>query len=543
MQLRDYQIDLDRQIDEEWAAGNTNVAAVLPTGAGKTISFSNKIARHRGPSVAIAHRQELVSQISMSLAKFGVKHNILASQAVIRFIVQHQMKHLGNTFFDPGADCMVAGVQTLVRRKDDLASWSKKVGLWVIDESHHILRDNQWGKAVSMFPNAKGLGVTATLGRADGNGLGIHNDGVFHSFVEGPTMRELINRGNLTEYRIFNPPNDMNLEEVSISNVTGDYSKKQLTVAARKSHIVGDVVAHYKRLADGKLGVTFVTDVATASEVAQQYNEAGVPAAVVSAKTPDHQRAALIERFARREILQLVNVDLFGEGFDLPAIEVVSMARPTQSLNLFIQQFGRACRPLEGKSHAIIIDHVGNVTRHGLPDAPRMWSLERRPRRVKNEHDPDMIPVKTCVSCTAVYEAIYKVCPFCGHMLVPIDRSKPEYVDGDLVELDQATLAMMRGEIEKIDMPPEVIKARMNHMGPMIAGGAAKQHRLRSESQELLRAMIAWWAGCHRSRGCGDSEIYRRFYFKFGVDIMTAQTLGRPDAITLTNKINKSLAA
>jgi len=209
------------------------------------------------------------------------------------------------------------------------------VTLCVIDEGHHVLKDNKWGTAFQIFPNAKGLLVTATPDRADGKGLGRHADGLVDAMIEGPTMRDLINQGYLTDYRVFAPPSDLDLSQVTTS-ADGDYNKAKLKAAVRKSHVIGDVVTHYLRIAPNKLGITFATDVETATDIAAQFNAQGVPAAVVSAKTSDADRVAILRRFKNRELLQLVNVDLFGEGFDLPAIEVVSMARPTQSYGFYV---------------------------------------------------------------------------------------------------------------------------------------------------------------------------------------------------------------
>jgi superfamily II DNA or RNA helicase len=423
-------------------------------------------------------------------------------------------------------------VDTLVRRGHD--PWFNNVSLWVQDEAHHVLKANKWGKAARMFPNAKGLGVTATPIRADGKGLGRHHDGLMDVMVEGPTMRELIDMGYLTDYRIFAPPSDLDLTKVPTS-AGGDFSPKPLHVAVQKSHIVGDVVAHYLKIARGKLGITFTDSVETATQVADEYNRAGVPAAVVSAKTPDAERIAILKRFKARELLQLVNVDIFGEGFDLPAISVVSFARPTQSFSLFCQQFGRALRLMDGKEVAIIIDHVGNVQRHGLPDAHHSWTLDRREKRASKVDDS--IPVRTCPECVSVYERTFTACPYCGHKPIPAERGGPEFVDGDLTELDAETLAEMRGEVERID-GPFYGTTTMNRPA-MIRGG--RIHSERQQTQEVLRASIAWWAGVQRGMGRADPEIYKRFYFAFGVDVMTAQALNSADAIELAEKVNLHL--
>jgi superfamily II DNA or RNA helicase len=501
-----------------------DVMLVLPTGGGKTVVFSDVIANNRGPSVAIAHRQELVSQISVALARNGVRHKIIGPAAVARICTTLHMGELGRNYVDPMAPQAVAGVDTLIRNAQG-SGWMAQVTLVVMDEAHHVLTGNKWGAARALFPNARGLGVTATPTRADGQGLGRHSDGVMDYMVVGPTMRELIRAGYLTDYRIFAPPSDLDLRDVPLS-ASGDFSPQKLATAVHKSHIVGDVVSHYLRIAPGKLGVTFAVDVEAAGQIAKAYRDAGVPAEVVTAKTPDSMRAAILRRFRSRGILQLVNVDLFGEGFDLPAIEVVSFARPTQSYSLYAQQFGRALRVMEGKPHAIIIDHVSNVVRHGLPDARREWTLDRRDRRARNNDAG--IPLRTCANCTQPYERTYVKCPHCGFYPEPAGRGTPQLVDGDLGEMSPEALAKLRGEI---DAPAPW------HPDPIVAATLKKHHREKSLAQQQLRDAMALWGGGRTAQGDTISAAQRRFYLTYGVDVATAQTLNARDARALMERI------
>lgn len=535
MKLRPYQIEAKQGVYAEWSKGNKNTCLVMPTGAGKTATSASIIHDHAGASCVIAHRQELVSQLSVALAREGVPHQIIAPPKVIKLCAALHLDEVGKSFVVANSKCAVAGVDTLIRRTDDLRRWANTVTLWVTDESHHLLPDNKWGKAIEMFPNAKGLGVTATPMRADGKGL----DGVFNALVLGPTMADLIGWGFLTKYRVFAPPSDLNLEGVAVSKTTGDYNHDGLVKATRRSHITGDVVAHYLRIARGQRGVTFATDVETSKEIARQFNEAGVPALALDAKTPDVERVDALKRFKRGEIMQIVNVDLFGEGFDLPAISVVSFARATASYGLYVQMFGRALRLMEGKEYAIIIDHVGNVIRHGLPDAPRKWSLEGRGESGKATSDA--IPVKSCPQCTAVYERIWKECPDCGFVAEPAKRSAPEYVDGDLYELDADTLARLRGAVEEVDKPIEVVRAELaaKYVPQLGILAGVKRHRVRQEAQGVLRGTIAQWMGYRKAEGDDISTAQRRFYHKFGVDVMTAQTLGEKEAKELDDEIRK----
>ena len=500
-----------------------------------TVTFGTILAEHEGASCAIAHRRELVGQMSVTLARLGARHRIIAPDGTIREIVSRHLADVGRSYYDANSRCAVAGVDTLARR--DLGAWANQVTLWVTDEAAHLLRANKWGKGIGAFPNARGLGVTATPCRADGKGLGRHADGVMDAMVVGPSMRWLINGGFLTDYRIFAPPSDFDRSAVAVSETTGDFNPQALVAATKKSHILGDVVESYLRIAPGKLGVTFAVNVELAGETAARFRAAGVPAEVVSADTPELIRAAILRRFARREILQLVNVDLFSEGFDLPALEVVSMARATESYGWYAQAFGRALRPLDGKQGAIIIDHVGNVLRHGLPDAPRKWSLDRRERKSRGKPD-DVIPVRVCPACTGVYERIYRECPYCGHVPEPASRSLPECVDGDLHELDPTVLARLRGEAAQLDADPRFPR---DAAWPVRAA-IAKRHGERRDAQQHLRSMIAWWAGWQNALGRSDSEGYRRFFHSFGVDVATAQTLGRPEAEALSGRIEDQLA-
>lgn len=426
----------------------------------------------------------------------------------------------------------------------------------VVHNCHHVLKTNKWGTAVKMFPNAKGLGVTATPLRLDGKGLGIDSHGVFEEMVVGIGMRELINRGFLTDYKIFAPmASNFNIEQVKITG-SGEFSAKEVNsminqsslIVHEENKLVGDVVEHYLRLARGKLGITFVPSLDIGEEITAQYNACGVTTVLLNAKTPDNERANIIQRFANREIMQIVNVDILGEGFDLAAIEVVSMARPTNSYGMFVQQFGRALRILEGKLYGLIIDHVGNVARfvttYGLPDSPKNWSLDPEDSTSKKSKKREINPLKTCESCALVYERFLKACPQCGHYPIPVERNIVQ-VDGSLQELNPLMLAKLRGDIVLKDRPvndlvDEYIVTMKQHPNSIFNQSNIKKYRARceanQEAQATLRDSMAMWGGWRRHEGSDDDEIFKKFYIKFGIDWLTAQALGSKDAINL-NKL------
>lgn len=531
---RVYQIKLDADTDVAWSAGHRNIIAVSPTGSGKTKFMGMKARKLTRPGVAIAHRKELVGQISQAMAELGVYHRIIGADGTVRNCVQRHINGVGQSYVNPRANFTVASVDTLLNRADDLRQWASEVGLWMIDEAHHVLQCNKWGKAAAMFTNAYGLGVTATPIRADKKSLHVDQGGMFSAMVLGPTPRQLIDEGALCEYRIFAPPASIDRGALQVGS-TGDFTSNSLRKVAHESKIVGDIVEHYRKIADRKRAICFVVDVEQAKETAEAFRQAGYRAEAVDANTPEGVRDAVIGKFATGKVDILVNVDLFGEGFDVPAVEVVIMGRPTESYGLYVQQFGRALRPLAGKSHGIIIDHVGNVRRHGLPDAPRVWSLRDDNWGKKKERDPNVMPVTTCVNpdiaCFKDYPAYLPKCPFCGYKPIPAGRSKPEQVEGDLVELDPEVLAQMRGEAQTImSLYPGLVT------DPRTAA-MRKNWDERRKAQEDLRYAMSQWAWPHHVRGETDSEIMRRFYIAFGIDVLSAQALGTKEAEALYERI------
>lgn len=536
--LRSYQQQLDDAVDAEWEAGARNVLMRLDTGGGKSAIIAHKHARHPGASCLMAHRQELVAQLSLMLARFGVQHSLIASDATKRDISRAHVETFGRCFYSPGSRVVVASVDTLIRAKG-IESWAAQVTLWTCDEAHHALRANKWGKAVQSFTHAqcRGLLPTATPGRADGRGLGSHADGFADCMVDGPPMRWLIERGYLTDYDILCPPSD--LVVLSDPTASGDWSPTQLRKAAQQSHIVGDVVHHYRTHALGRLGITFCTDVETATETAAAFSASGVPAAVLTGESRD--RAGIIKRFERRDILQLVTVDIVSEGFDLPAIEVASLARPTHSLALYMQQFGRALRPMLGKDRALILDHAGNTARHmGPPDKPRVWTLDRRDKRGASAAAAP-IGLRVCVGCMRPFERFHTACPYCGEPVpLPTNRSSAAAVEGDLMLLDVETLDRLRGA--QVDTSAEGWGAeqwRLTQTGMPGLGVAAglKRFERTQAAQERLRAAMHAWGGVQHAAGLSDREMQRRFWLEYGLSVLEARALRADEADALTERL------
>lgn len=437
----------------------------------------------------------------------------------------------------------------------------------VVHNCHHVLADNIWGKAMQLYPNARGLLMTATPTRADGKGLGRHHDGLADAMVLGPGLREQIENGFLTGYKVAAPTAaDLDMSDVHIT-AGGDYNQQEAARAVKRSRkIVGDAVDNYQSLASGKLAIVFAADIEHGNTLADAFNAAGVPAAMVTGDTDEADRRAIMKRFKARELLVLVNVDLFGEGVDVPAVEVVIMCRPTASFALYTQCIGRMLRlnisPIlmaawdtftaaqrlqhiaeSAKPHGILIDHVGNVYREfnvgghkysGLPEGFDKWTLDRRQRRASS--GGDAIPVRMCGECFKPYERCFDACPYCGAVAPePAVRGGPQQVDGDLRFLDDVTLARLRGAITVIDGPAKIPQNVPAH----VQAAAIRAHHERQAQQANLRAAMAQWAGWHHLDSLATN--YKRFYYRFGVDVLSAMALGAGDAAALTERINSDM--
>lgn len=533
--LRPHQIHLDADINAAKKAGKQNVLAVSPTGSGKTVLFSHRVRNFNTQSAIVAHRGELLGQISFTLTRFHVPHRIIAPPKIIKEINRSQLIKLKRSCYDPNAKCAVVSIQSLVANKERFASWGNSVANWITDEGHHVLKENTWGKGLALFPNAYGELYTAHAGRGDGKGLGRHAHGLADALVEGPYMRDLINAGYLVDYKIFCPPSDFNRGDLETS-ANGEFSPSSVKKATKASHVLGDVVESYLRYAKGRKGITFAADIEDAEIIAANFRAAGVPAAAVSSKTPTTDRIKYLDQFECGGLLQLVNVDLFGEGYDLPSLEVVSFARPTKSFQTYLQQFGRVLRTCVemGKRYGLVIDHVGNVLEHLLPDAYRLQTLDARPRGVKGDKDPDAIPLKRCLNpeCFQPYEAIHVKCPFCGTKPIIAERSRIEHVDGDLYELDTATLSAMRGDLARHMTYPNTWG-----LPDIAAAGVRKKHWEKCVAIEVLKESMTWWAGYQVHRGLTEQMCQRAFYYRFGIDVLSAQMLGRKEAEELHLKV------
>lgn len=330
----------------------------------------------------IAHRSEILDQISETLKIFNVLHG-------------HVRAGIG---MDKTKRVFIASVQTLVRRFDDVPV----PDLVIIDEAHHSAA-SQFVQVFAKYSKALFIGVTATPERLDGKGLGEF----FNRIVLGPSVQWLIENGFLKKPIYYAPQTQIDFS--SIRKVAGDFSKSDLAEIMDKKAITGDAVAHYRRLGLGLPAVGFAVNLQHASHMADAFSSVGIRSEVIDGKLTADQRREMKKRLASGETKVLMSCELVSEGFDLPSVGCAILCRPTASLGLHLQQIGRALRPSK-HSEAIILDHAGNCLRHGLAEEDRNWSLEGNSSKTRPKEL--VLETRQCSKCFAIY--LGTKCNQCG---------------------------------------------------------------------------------------------------------------------------------
>jgi len=422
VELHQFQREIVDRARERMRSGVRSMVIVSPTGSGKTVLTAymlSEAARRGHRSVFTVHRRELIQQTIRALGEFGIEPGVIASG------------------FDARPDMLVqvASIQTLARRLDGV----KCPRLLIMDECHHAPAGT-WAKVADAFRDAIRIGLTATPERLDGQGL----EDQFEAMVLGPPVACLIEDGYLAPYRAVIPPG------ISVEGVhrrAGDYRREELAEIVGTPTVTGDAVREYVERASGRRAIAYTVSVELSRTLAGAFRDAGVAAEHVDADTPSHVRDAAMERFRAGETMVMCNVDLFGEGIDVPAVEAGIFLRPTCSLALYLQQVGRILRVSPGKFDALLLDHAGNIIRHGLPDDNRAWSLAGQAE--SRECEAKKSTVRICPNCYAASRITgQKQCAQCRQPF-PTHPRVIETRDGRLEEVDVAEIRRARAAMRR----------------------------------------------------------------------------------------------
>lgn len=363
--LRPYQQQAKEKIFATWDECD-NVMFQMPTGTGKTRLFTSIIGDIKAWGILnsidikiliIAHRVELIEQISESLLKYRIPHGIIA----------------GGKDRDLRQNVQVASIQTITHHANINAAQDLNVNFIIIDEAHHSMATS-YKKLWSMYEGAKKLGVTASPWRMNQVGF----SSLYDTLIPSKPIKEFIKEGWLSPYNYYSIKDNSALQKdinsIEEFDIEGDYKISALENVVDTGRIRAQLLDSYNKYAKGKKGIIYSISRKHSDHICAEFKEAGVNIVRIDSKTPKDERQLYVRRFKNGQIDIIVNVDIFSEGFDCPDIEFVQLARPTKSLVKYLQQVGRGLRTTKEKTHCIILDNVGLHMTFGLPDSEHDWS-------------------------------------------------------------------------------------------------------------------------------------------------------------------------
>ncbi len=357
--LRPYQQLIKNRVFKIWNS-QYNVMVQLPTGTGKTVLFTSIIKdltkSKRSKIVILAHRKELIEQISEHLSHYNIEHGLITSGKVRRLDLSVQ----------------VASVQTLTHEKNIDLLKELNPQFIIIDEAHHSLADTYtkfWKECGECWK----LGVTATPYRLNLHSFRTH----FDKYIESDTIEDFIKNGYLANYDFYtdNPNSSLSrtIESIKEKSSTRDYNTAALLRALNVQKHIQRLIVCYEQYVKGKKGIVYAINKEHAHNICNAYQIIGVQAVYVDSDTPKLERQKIVEQFKNNEIQVMVNVDIFSEGFDCPDVEFIQLARPTWSLGKYLQQVGRGMRPSENKQRTVILDNARMFVKFGFPSDKRSW--------------------------------------------------------------------------------------------------------------------------------------------------------------------------
>lgn len=370
--LRPYQSAAVDQIRNAfYTQGHKRVLLHMATGAGKTVVFSYiiKALSDKGiPCIMVVRGRQLVDQASRRLEREGVPHGV---------------RMAGHPRWQPDKPVQVCSIDTL-RSKGS----RPEASIIIIDEAHQATSPS-YDTFLALYPDALRLAVTAT---PYNEGMSRHADIV----VKPVSLRTLIDDGFLVPPRYY-APFVPNLRGVRIQS-NGEYNQKELAAATDTDEIVANIVDTWRLKGENRPTIAFTVRVSHSQHLAARFNSQGVPAKHLDANSQDGERRQGLADLEAGRLKVITNVGLFGTGVDLPFLSCIIHARATQSYNRWVQDLGRGTRLYPGKKDFLVLDHSGNIYRHGfIEDEPEANVKDGCEKKV------GVKGVRTCLVCYATF--------------------------------------------------------------------------------------------------------------------------------------------
>jgi ATP-dependent helicase IRC3 len=344
VKLRDYQQAAIAAVLQARRAGVRRMVVCLPTGAGKTVIFSELARMARRQVLVLAHREELLSQAQAKLqAAIGAGRKVAIERAGLRAPAD--------------AEVVVCSIRSLHEERLRRVIKDRDIGLILYDECHHaVAADNQRVlQQLGCFDRdwtGTLLGLTATTNRADGQGL----DEVFEKIVYTRGVADLMDAGWLARLRGYRIGTEADLRGLRSGAL--DFAEEELAEAIDVQERNGLVARSIQELARDRRTVVFCVTVAHARNLAHALNRLGVVTGMIHGGSKPDQRKQVLRDFRAGRLQALTNVGVLTEGFDDPGVACIAMARPTRSESLYAQCVGRGTRLAEGKEDCLVLDFV-----------------------------------------------------------------------------------------------------------------------------------------------------------------------------------------
>lgn len=389
MKLRQYQKETITQLRDAFRSNHKRVIMCLPTGAGKTVIFSDMVSRAAGKGtkcLVLTDRKELFKQTFGALNRAGE-------------LVQ-ELSAGRRTPINPDYPVTLGMVETVKRRKLE----NFQPDLVICDEVHK----GNFTKAIEKFPEAKVIGATATP-------VGKHLPKLFSEIIEPVTIDELIEMGYLCDYKAFQVQDDFS----DLKSSRGEYTEASQYAHFDKRKLYGNVLEIWKEKAADLKTIVFCVNIEHTEKTAETFRDSGISTAAVTSNTPKDERKRILKDFSDGKIQVLNNCGILTTGYDEPSIECVVMNRKTKSLPLFLQCLGRGSRVYPGKNQFVCLDFGMNHDEHGMWNENRNWSLKEKKKRGGLKE----APVKTCPKCEAMLHASALECKYCGHKFPKSDET------------------------------------------------------------------------------------------------------------------------
>jgi len=358
--LRPYQREAIAAVLAARREGARRLLVNLPTGAGKTVIFSELARLARRQVLVLAHREELLEQAKQKL------ESVLPPEVTVGI-------ERGAERASARARVLVCSIRSLHEERLAQLLRGRDIGLIVYDECHHAAAADNLRvlRQIGVFDqNFSGtlLGFTATTARGDGQGL----DGVFERIVYSRSLPQLIGDGFLCPLRGFRIATHADLRSIATSSV--DFSESELAEAVDIEERNMLVARSIQELARDRRTIAFCVTVRHARRLAHALNGLGVPTGIVHGELASEDRARALRDFREGRTRALTNVGVLTEGFDDPGVSCIAMARPTRSEGLYTQCVGRGTRPFEGKTDCLILDFV-DLSTLSLCSLPSLFGL------------------------------------------------------------------------------------------------------------------------------------------------------------------------